>query len=103
MKSRRFQRKIVQLAAWLLALSAASAYASVNRVIQERYRSSYENKALFLKVPIFSERQYVYISGQTFRHDQAPAATSCVYSASTSEGMRSSSNWAPSPARPRSN
>ena len=75
MKSRHFQQKIVLLAAWLLALSAAFAYASVNRVIQERYRSSYENKALFMKVPIFSERQYVYISGQTFRHDQAPAAT----------------------------
>ena len=53
----------------LLAWGAASAFADVSRVIQERYRSNYVNKALFLKIPIFSERQYVQISGQTFRHD----------------------------------
>jgi predicted nucleic acid-binding Zn-ribbon protein len=73
MKSRHSQPKIVLLAACLLAWGASSAYAGVSRVIQERYRSNYGNKALFLKIPIFSEKQYVYIIGQSFRNDLAPA------------------------------
>ena len=63
------------IAACLPALLASSLHAAVSRVIQERYRSNYENKALFLKSPIFSERQFVTITGQTFRHDLALAGT----------------------------
>jgi predicted nucleic acid-binding Zn-ribbon protein len=76
MKSRHSQSKIVLLAACLLAWGASSAYAGVSRVIQERYRKNYENKALFLKIPIFSEKRYVYIIGQSFRNDLTPAGTS---------------------------
>jgi peptidoglycan hydrolase CwlO-like protein len=76
MKSRHSQSKIVLLVACLLAWGASSAYAGVSRVIQERYRKNYENKALFLKIPIFSEKRYVYIIGQSFRNDLTPAGTS---------------------------
>ena len=75
MKSRLSKLKTVLLAASLLASGASFRYAGVSKVIQERYRSNYENKALFLKSPIFSEKQYVYITGQTFRHDLALAGT----------------------------
>ncbi len=76
MKPRLFQVKITLLAASLLAWGVSSfPFAGVSRVIQERYRSNYENKALFLKLPIFSDKQYVYITGQSFRHDLAPGAT----------------------------
>jgi predicted nuclease with TOPRIM domain len=55
----------------LLALLAVQlGFAGVSRAIQERYRRNYENKALFLKIPVFSEKQYVYISGQSIRADQ---------------------------------
>ncbi len=76
MKSRRYQTKIVMFVAFLGAVGMYSfPYAGVSRVIQERYRSNYENKALFLKEPIFFEKQYVYIAGQNFRHDQVPSGT----------------------------
>lgn len=76
MKPRHSQKRIILLAACILAWGASSfPYAGVSRVIQDRYRSNYENKALFLKIPIFSEKQYVYITGQSFRHDLALAGT----------------------------
>jgi len=46
-------------------------YAGVSRAIQDRYRRNYENKALFLKTPIFAEKQYIFISGQSIRPEQA--------------------------------
>jgi len=68
------------LAACLLAWGASSAYAAgVSRVIQERYKKNYENKALFLKIPVFSEKQYVYIIGQSFRNDLALAGASPLF------------------------
>ncbi len=54
----------------LLALSAATAgFAGVSRAIQEQYKREYDNKAMFLKIPIYSEKQYVYLSGRSFRVD----------------------------------
>ncbi len=44
--------------------------AGVSRIIQDRYRKEYENKALFLKVPIFTEKAFVYISGRNIRAEQ---------------------------------
>jgi hypothetical protein len=35
--------------------------AGVSRPIQDKYRRNYENKALFLKIPVFGERQYVFL------------------------------------------
>jgi predicted nuclease with TOPRIM domain len=73
MKPGHAQIKTVLLAVCVLAWSAGAAFAGVSRVIQERYRSNYENKALYLKIPIFSDKQYVYITGQSFRNDQGLA------------------------------
>jgi|WetSurMetagenome_2_1015567.scaffolds.fasta_scaffold00360_4 predicted nuclease with TOPRIM domain len=52
---------------FLMVLSSVAAYAGVSRIIQEKYKRDYENKALFLKLPIYSEREYVYISASGFR------------------------------------
>jgi predicted nuclease with TOPRIM domain len=75
MEFRHSKLKIVPLTACLMAWVAGSSFAGVSKVIQERYRSNYENKALFLKSPIFAEKQYVYISGQTFRSEPALTGT----------------------------
>ncbi|PYV08193.1 MAG: hypothetical protein DMG07_26510, partial [Acidobacteria bacterium] len=48
-------------------------FAGVSRPIQERYRRNYENKALFLKVPIFAERQHIFITGNSARPEPPPA------------------------------
>jgi predicted nucleic acid-binding Zn-ribbon protein len=73
MKLRHTGIKIVASVVLLCALGIHSfPFAGISRVIQERYRGSYENKALFLKEPMFFEKQYIYISGQSFRRDQAP-------------------------------
>jgi predicted nuclease with TOPRIM domain len=55
----------------LALLCLLPCYAGVSRAIQDRYRRNYENKALFLKIPVFSERQYIFISGQSIRPEQA--------------------------------
>jgi predicted nuclease with TOPRIM domain len=51
----------------LLLATAIAGFAGVSRAIQDQYRQLYENKAMFLKIPIYSERQLIYISGQSFR------------------------------------
>lgn len=51
-------------------LAAAPAFAGVSRAIQDKYRRAWENKALFLKIPVFSDRQYIHISGENFRAEQ---------------------------------
>jgi predicted nuclease with TOPRIM domain len=49
-------------------LAAASfGFAGVSRTIQEKYKKDYENKAMHLKIPIYLEKQIVFISGQSFR------------------------------------
>lgn len=56
-----------------LTLYALPAHAGVSREIQERYRQKYENKALFLRIPIFADRAYMLISGRTFRPERLAA------------------------------
>jgi predicted nuclease with TOPRIM domain len=52
----------------LFVLAAASfSLAGVSRVIQEQYKKDYENKAMYLKIPIYLEKQIINISGQNFR------------------------------------
>jgi hypothetical protein len=48
-------------------LCVHAAFAGVSRSIQDKYRAKFENKALFLKIPVFGERQDVNITGQTYR------------------------------------
>ncbi len=60
----------------LLALAALQpGFAGVSRAIQDKYRRSYENKALFLKIPVYFERQNIFITGQSFRAEQGAGAT----------------------------
>lgn len=54
----------------LALLAAQPGFAGVSRAIQEKYRRNWENRALFLKIPVFSEKQYVYITGESIRADQ---------------------------------
>ncbi len=49
-------------------------FAGVSRPIQDRYRHNYENKALFLKIPIFAERQYVNIAGKSIHPEPGTGA-----------------------------
>ncbi len=51
----------------LAAMMARVAWAGVSRVIQEKYRRDYGSKALFLRLPVFGEKKYIFISGQDFR------------------------------------
>ncbi len=55
-------------------LTAHFAFAGVSRVIQDRYRRDYEQKAFFLKIPLYSERQVVSISGASVKPEQGLGA-----------------------------
>jgi predicted nuclease with TOPRIM domain len=50
----------------VLLTGALAGFAGVSRPIQEQYKRDYENKAVFLKIPIYSEKQIINIAGQTF-------------------------------------
>ena len=69
MKNWKFRFRILCLTLVLL-LGALLSFAGVSRPIQEQYKKGYENKALFLKIPIYAEKQMIYISGQGFRVEQ---------------------------------
>jgi len=58
----------------LVCLFQLPGFAGVSHPIQDRYRRSYENKALFLKIPIFSERQFVHITGRNVRPEPGTGA-----------------------------
>jgi len=67
----------VRAAAGILLVAlvgTATAFAGISRALQDRYRRNYDNKALFLKVPIFADRQHVFIIGTTVRPEPAGAA-----------------------------
>jgi len=57
---------------WMLVISSGAllSFAGVSRTVQDQYKKSYENKAMFLKIPIYAEKQMIYISGPSFRVDQ---------------------------------
>ena len=57
-----------------ILLVTVPSLAGVSRTIQEQYKRDYENKAMFLKIPIYSERQFIYISGQSIRPEQGSAS-----------------------------
>ncbi len=56
----------------LAVLVAHYGFAGVSRVIQDKYRRQFENKALFLKVPIFSEKHIIQIRGRAVSSDRGP-------------------------------
>jgi peptidoglycan hydrolase CwlO-like protein len=55
--------------------SAIEGFGGVSRAIQDQYRKEYENKAMFLKIPIYAEKQTIAISGQSFRVDPGSGLT----------------------------
>jgi predicted nuclease with TOPRIM domain len=57
-----------------LVLSASAAFAGISRAVQDEYRRAYENKALFLKIPVFSEKQMLFIIGRGIRPEQPTAS-----------------------------
>ena len=69
MKNRESHLRVLCLMLALL-FSAVPGIAGVSRAIQDEYKREYENKAMFLKIPIYAERQLISISGQNFRIDQ---------------------------------
>ena len=55
---------------FLLWANVVAGFAGVSRPIQEEYKRNYENKAVFLKVPIYSDKMTVSIAGESFRFAQ---------------------------------
>jgi len=51
---------------WML-YTVTPAVAGVSQSIQDQYKKDYENKALFLKIPIYEEKQFINIKGQVFQ------------------------------------
>jgi peptidoglycan hydrolase CwlO-like protein len=67
--------RLVLCAALAAGVSASLGYGGVSRPIVDRYRHNFENKALFLKLPIYVERQTIFIVGTSARPEAAPAGT----------------------------
>ena len=69
------ENRIRILYSMLLAFSTAiCGFAGVSRTIQEQYKQQYENKVMFLKTPIYSAQQLIYVSGERFVVDRETAA-----------------------------
>jgi len=64
--SQKYPLRISCLMLFMLA-GIAGSFAGVSRAIQEQYKRDYENKAIFLKIPVYGLKQVVTISGQTYR------------------------------------
>ncbi len=75
-RSHRVLTNVTALFALALCLFALQGFAGVSRAIQDKYREKYNNKALFLRIPVFSEKQYVYLRGNSINPDQGPNAGS---------------------------
>jgi uncharacterized coiled-coil DUF342 family protein len=54
----------------VLTVCAAPSFAGVSRAIQDRYRKEWENKALFLKIPIYGEKAFIHITGRNYRAEE---------------------------------
>ncbi len=79
MQKQRCLHRWVFLALISGLLLGVSSFAGVSREIQEQYRQKYENKALFLKIPIFADREYVMISGSSHRPERVAATGSARF------------------------
>jgi predicted nuclease with TOPRIM domain len=62
-----YRFRVFYLTLFILA-AASSGFSGVSRVIQEQYKKDYENKAMYLKIPIYFEKQIIHISGQSFNN-----------------------------------
>jgi predicted nuclease with TOPRIM domain len=60
-----YRFRLFFLTLFMLA-AASSGFSGVSRAIQEKYKKDYENKAMYLKIPLYFEKQIIHISGQNF-------------------------------------
>ena len=67
---RQFRFRLLLLILFLFG-GVLAGFSGISREIQEQYRQKYENRAMYLMIPIYSERQFIYISGQSFRVERA--------------------------------
>jgi predicted nuclease with TOPRIM domain len=68
-----FRNGIIFLAFLMLA-GSIHIFGGISGPIQEQYKREYQNKAVFLKIPVYSEKQFVYISDQKIRAEQGLGA-----------------------------
>jgi predicted nuclease with TOPRIM domain len=66
-----FRCRILVLMILMISI-ACIVFGGVSGQIQEQYRKEYQNKAIFLKIPVYSEKQLVYINDQKIRAEQGP-------------------------------
>ncbi len=59
----------------VIVTCALSSFAGVSRAIQDQYKKGYENRALYLKIPIYGEKQTINITGQSFRVEPGSGTT----------------------------
>lgn len=71
--SRNFRIRIFCLF-FLMPSCVVPGIAGVTRAIQEQYKQEYENRAMYLKVPLYGEKTMIRISGQSFRMDPGVGA-----------------------------
>jgi predicted nuclease with TOPRIM domain len=64
--SSKFRTGFLFAILWIL-YTVTPATAGVSQSIQDRYKKDYENKALFLRIPIYEEKQFINIRGQAFQ------------------------------------
>ncbi len=66
------RKAAVTTVVFTVSFFALQGFAGVSRAIQDKYRQKYENKAFFLRIPIFSDKQYVYLRGNQINPEQGP-------------------------------
>lgn len=74
-EARTIPWKWIVLSALVATVEATLSFAGVSRTIQDRYRHNYENKALFLKLPIYADKHYIFIVGRSVRPELPPGST----------------------------
>jgi predicted nuclease with TOPRIM domain len=69
--SGRSKSHILYWAILLGLLAPIFGFAGVSRAIQDRYRRNYENKTIFLRLPVFVDRQMIYVTAKGARQETA--------------------------------
>jgi len=62
----KFRIRFFFILFWMLG-GVLTVCAGVSQSIQDAYIRDYQAKAMFLRIPIYAEEQFVYMEGQTFR------------------------------------
>lgn len=65
--------------ACLSAVLSIPAHAGVSREVEAEYRGRYVNRAIFLRLPVFGERQVAYVRGGTAVPDPGSASSPLIF------------------------